>query len=114
MTKEETSSERQERLRQLALLCLEKREFTDDELMRINASGKELYRYLESRGLFAVSGAQQLLRARAIRAELSKLHTEELERKVSDIRRNHAEFLRLHEDDDDLGDSAFEGPYIDS
>jgi hypothetical protein len=105
--------EEQERLRQLALLCLETRRLTDEELREIKQHGQELYSYLERRGSFAWHGAEHVLRARARRAELDKLPTEELERGMKGINYDRQAFLASH-DDDDLEDSAFEAPPIDS
>lgn len=109
----EEFNKKQARIRELALLCLEKRELTDDELREINEKGNEIYSYLSERGGFAIHGAASLLRYRARRAELDKLTTEDLQRRMSGIRGERNAFFASH-DDDDIGDSAFEAPPIDS
>ena len=110
---EETWEERQERLRRLALLCLETRKLTDEELMEIDKADMELYSFLENRGSLAISGAARLLRYRSRQKELEKLSTEELEkmRRVHMAQRSSA---MIADEYDELPDSFFEAPPIDS
>ena len=109
----EEYKKKQARIRELALLCLEKRDLTDDELKEVKEDGHEIYGYLSERGGFALHGAASLLRYRARRAELDKLPTEELQRRMSEINGARNAFFASH-DDDDIDDSSFEGPGIDS
>ena len=103
----------QERIRQLALLCLETRELTDEELDQVIASSKDIWIYLSYRQNFVYTGAERVKRYRLRRAELNKLPTQKLEQMGDEINQERSAILAA-DFDDDLPDSFFEAPPINS
>lgn len=105
--------EDRERIRQLALLCLETRELTDEELNQVVASGNKIGEYFDRLSRFVEYGARREKRYRLRRTELEKLSTEELQQ-MNDLI-NHEWGCMLADDvNDELPDSCFEAPAIDS
>ena len=112
-TWEEEYQEKQEELRQLALLCLETRELTDDELKRIDEKQQEVFDYLYDRARFASGGAKRVLHARRRRSKLDEFSTEKLE---AELKLMHEEHQRAIAADwmDDAPDSLYEAAPFDS
>lgn len=117
MNKEYTMTYEEERreIRRLALLCLEERELTEEELREIIAHGREVASFFLGYARFPGDTALRLLRYRRRRTEFEKLETGELERMLQQIHRERATVIESYGDnDDDLDDSFFEAPPIDS
>ncbi len=106
---------RQEQLSALAVLLVTKKpgEMSEEELRQIMDAGDQLGAYLDNRvgRWFVVVRAQLNYRAR--KAELNKLSTEKLQRIWDDICRDRAAIIRA-DWDDDLPDSFYEAPPLDS
>lgn len=113
MTFEQEWREDQERIRQLALLCLEQRDLTDEELAEIEKHGQEVSSYLIGRAQFAGSGVNRMIRARHRRKELDKLPTEELQAQMNQINEDHSRTLAA-DVWDEADDSLYEAPPFDS
>lgn len=106
--------EEQEKLHQLALLCLEKHEkLTDEELESIANVGGDLRDFFDRCQRFALCGARQLQRYRLRRRQLEQLSTEELELESRKMHEERNRFL-ARVDEDELPDSFFGAPPIDS
>ena len=105
--------EEMEKVRQLALLCLETRELMDEEIDQIIRQKEEICRYLDGCNRFASSGAEKVRRYRRRKLQLDKLSTEELKEQMREMNRGRGEIFAADENDE-LDDSFFEAPPIDS
>jgi len=105
--------EDQREIRRLALLCMETRDLTDEEIEQIIDKGDDIGRYFYYRGNFAGEGVKQLKRYRARRVELDKLSTEELDRMMGVISQRISAVVEA-DYADELPDSFYEAPPIDS
>ena len=101
--------EDRERIRQLAMLCLESRELTDEELDGIITQKDAIEIYLFRVSNFASYGAEKEKRYRRRKQQLNKLSTEELERMWNGISVGRLAFLAT-DVNDELPDSAYEAP----
>ena len=105
--------ERQAEIKRLALLCLEDRDLTDEELDQIIEAEKETSSFLLRCFRFAQTGVAQEKRYRTRWKELDELSTEELKDRAGAIASRRANILEA-DTHDDLDDSLFESPPIDS
>ncbi len=111
--RKEEWEKRRERIRMLALLCLENRPLTDDELKQISEVQEDVSHYLYDRWMYSASIVQREIAARKRRKKLEELPTEELERMLKHCRDIRSQALA--DDVDDEGpDSLYEAPPFDS
>jgi len=106
-------SEKQQKLRELALLAMSDRELTDEELALISRDSRELSGFLHRLADSVGTGVDLTIRSRARRKILEALSTEELKARIDQIEDERSRIL-AEDTGDNLSDSFFEAPRIDS